>query len=97
MNGDFLYNIKENLPLPAMDLNDKSSLTEWFISPTRYEYGNLLDDTSQATIENVKIARDNVVDHMTVLPLDPLRLDALALVSYQNRQCIHHVGWGLVR
>ena len=92
MNGDFLFYIKENPHPPIMDPKDKASFTAWLTSPARYEYGNLLDDTSQATIETVKLARDNVrrcVNQMTVLPSDPLSLDALALVSYQNRQCIY--------
>jgi hypothetical protein len=47
--------------------------------------------TSQATIESVKLARDSVrhcVDQMITLAWDPLSLDAIALVSYQNQQCI---------
>jgi hypothetical protein len=84
--------MKENPPPPTVDLTDMTELAAWLISPARYEYGNLLDDTSQATIESLKLARDNVhccIDQTTTLPLNPLSLDDLALVSYQNRQCLY--------
>jgi len=80
-------------PPSDVDLTDPSQKTAWLSDTRRFNYGNLLQDPSQATLETVQAARDRVrnqVEKFTSIP-DPVKmpLSSQALVSFQNREWIY--------
>jgi len=90
---DFNFVIQENYPPSTVDMNDTSQKTTWLSDPDRFDYGNLLQDASQATLAKVLAARDsvqNTVNKLTATP-DPKKMPITAqrLVSYQNRDWIY--------
>ena len=58
--NDFVYIIKENPPPSNLDLTDPKDQAQWEQDPDRFVLGNLLDDPSKATLENVQQVRDIV-------------------------------------
>jgi hypothetical protein len=90
---DFNFIISENEPPSDVDLTDPSQKTAWFSDSRRFNYGNLLQDPSQATLEKVQAARDRVrnqVEKFTSVPdPDKMPLSSKALVSFQNREWIY--------
>jgi hypothetical protein len=90
---DFNFVIQENYPPSTVDMNDTSQKTTWLSDPDRFDYGNLLQDASQATLAKVLAARDsvrNTINKLTATP-DPKKMPITAqrLVSYQNRDWIY--------
>jgi hypothetical protein len=90
---DFNFIISENEPPSNVDLTDPSQKAAWLSDPKHFNYGNLLQDPSQAMLEKVQAARDKVrnqVEKFTTVP-DPVKmpLSSQALVSFQNREWIY--------
>jgi hypothetical protein len=90
---DFNFIIKENNPPSSVDLSDPVKKAAWLSDPDRFVYGNLLQDASKATFENVIAARTSVrnsVNQLTATP-DPKKmpLTSQKLVSYQNRDWMY--------
>jgi hypothetical protein len=57
---DFKFLIKENLPPPDIDMSDPKEKTAWLSDVCRFTYGNILIDSSQATLEKIQQARDDI-------------------------------------
>jgi hypothetical protein len=57
---DFMFIISENPPPIAIDMLDLKQRIAWENDPDRYNYGNLLEDASKATMQNVQAMRDIV-------------------------------------
>jgi hypothetical protein len=92
MVNDFSFVLSENQPPATVDMNDLKQKGAWLLHPQRYSYGNLLEDASKATMANVTAARDyirGVVKTISLPPTDPTSIEALATVSFQNRQMIY--------
>jgi hypothetical protein len=58
-------------PQNHLNLEDPKDLAEWEQSPDRFVLGNLLDDPSRATLENVQQVRDIVRKSATNLNAKP--------------------------
>jgi hypothetical protein len=84
---DFNFVIKENPPPISMDMSDPKNHVAWANDPARFTVGNLLEDASQATMENVQAARDLVRTTVKKIKSKPKSgsYDADCLVSFQNR------------
>jgi hypothetical protein len=84
---DFNFVIKENDPPTSLDLTDSKNQIIWNNSPDRWEVGNLLDDASKATLENVQAARNIVRQTVKSIRVKPKAgsFEADCLVSFQNR------------
>ena len=85
--NDFVYIIKENSPPSTLDLTDLKIQAQWENDPNRFELGNLLDDPSKATLENVRQVRDIVRKTVNVLQIKPKAgsVESEHLTSFQNR------------
>jgi hypothetical protein len=57
---DFKYIKEEHLPPSSIDLNDPAQFTAWLADPDRFTYGNILLDSSTATIEKMQQARNAI-------------------------------------
>jgi hypothetical protein len=57
---DFNYIEKENYPPSVIDMDDPASKPSWLSDPRRFTYGNILINTSTATIEKLQQARDKI-------------------------------------
>jgi hypothetical protein len=90
---DFRFIEKENLPPSSVDLDDPVQQKAWLANPDRFTYGNILLDSSTATIEKVQQARDTVHNALSKFssPPDPVKMPLASkqLVSYQNREWIY--------
>jgi hypothetical protein len=91
--ADFDYIVQENQPPSDVDLTDKTSVAAWQTDPRRFTIKNLLIDSSEATFDNVKAARDTIRNNLTTLSNAPCPKKqpkaAQQLVSFQNRQWIY--------
>jgi hypothetical protein len=89
--NDFVYIIKENSPPNHLNLEYPKDLAQWEQSPDRFVLGNLLDDPSRATLENVQQVRDIVRKSATNLNAKPKAgsIDSDHLTSFQNRMWIY--------
>ncbi len=91
--ADFDFTIRENPPPSNVDLNDKTSIAAWITDPRRLTTGNLIIDSSEATFENVKAARDLIRSDPATLTSAPCPKKqpkaARQLVSFQNCQWIY--------
>ncbi len=85
---DFRFIEKENLPPSSVDLDDPVQQKAWLANPDRFTYGNILLDSSTATIEKVQQARHTVCNALSKFssPPDPVKMPLASkqLVSYQN-------------
>ena len=83
---DFNFVIRENPPPISLDLTDPKNQGIWNSSPDRWVIGNLLDDASQATMENVQAARDIVRKTVKSIKSKPKSgsFKADCFVSFQN-------------
>ena len=88
--NDFYFVIGENKPPTHLDTSDPVQRIIWESDPDRFIYGNLFEDSSQATIENIKAMRDDVRRTIKTMRVRPKAnsIEAEHLVSYQNRQWI---------
>jgi hypothetical protein len=91
--ADFDFIIRKNLPPSDVDLNDKAAAAAWITDPRRFTTNNLLIDSSDATFENIKAARDLLRSDLVMLTTAPCLKKqpkvACQLVSFQNRQWIY--------
>jgi len=89
--NDFVYIIKENSPPNHLNLEYPKDLAQWEQSPDRFVLGNLLDDPSRATLENVQQVRDIVRKSATNLHGKPKAgsIKSDHLTSFQNRMWIY--------
>jgi hypothetical protein len=90
---DFKFIEEEHLPPSDIDMSDPKQRTAWLSDPRRFTYGNILLDSSKATIEKMQAARDNIrnaLKKFTSAP-DPIKMPLASqqLVSFQNRQWIY--------
>jgi hypothetical protein len=85
--NDFIYIIQENLPPSKLDLNDPKDKAQWEQSPDRFVLGNLLDDPSGATLENVQQVQNIVRRTANNLHSKPKAgsVESEHLTSFQNR------------
>jgi hypothetical protein len=90
---DFNFIISENAPPSDVDLTDPAQNKSWLSDPRRFTYGNLLQDPSKATLENITAARNKIrtsVESFTSIPdPDKMPISSKYLVSYQNREWIY--------
>ena len=91
ITDDFNFAIKENPPPVTLDMTDPKTQLLWERSSDRFELGNLLDDPSQATMENMQAARDLVRKTVKSIKSKPKAgsFEAECLVSFQNRGWIY--------
>jgi hypothetical protein len=84
--NDFIYIIKENLPPSSMDLSDPKEKAHWDQDLDCFILGNLLDDPSKATLENVQQVRDIVRKMANNLHTKPKAgsIESEHLTSFQN-------------
>jgi hypothetical protein len=91
--ADFDFIIRENLPPSDVDLNDKAAAAAWLTDARRFTTANILIDSSEATFDNIKAARDLIRSDLATLTTTPCPKkqpkDARQLVSFQNRQWIY--------
>jgi hypothetical protein len=90
---EFNFVDKEHSPLDDIDMEDQKERLAWLSDSRRFTYGNLLIDSSTATLEKLQAARDankNIVLKQTSRP-DPIKMPIVSknLVSYQNRSWIY--------
>jgi hypothetical protein len=85
--NDFVYIIKENLPPSNLDLTDPKVKAQWDQDPDRFELGNLLDDPSKATLENVQQVHGIIRKTTKNLHSKPKAgsIESDHLTSFQNR------------
>jgi len=85
--NEFVYIIKENLPPSTLDLTDPKAKAQWDQDPDRFELGNLLDDPSKATLENVQQVHDIVRQTTKNLHNKPKAnsIESDHLTFFQNR------------
>jgi hypothetical protein len=62
--GDFDFIISENAPPSTTILSDPAQKLAWDDDPNRYLYGNLLEDSSKAMMENILYMQTMI--HMTI-------------------------------
>jgi hypothetical protein len=90
---DFNFIEKEHLPPSDVDMTDPKARTAWLSDPRRFTYGNLLVDSSTATIEKLQAVRDSIHTSLSKFtsPPDPVKMPEASkkLVSFQNRQWIY--------
>jgi hypothetical protein len=91
--NDFVYIIKENSPPNHLDLTNPKIQAQWDQDPGRFELGNLLDDPSKATLENVQQVRDIIRNTMNNLHTKPKvgSFESKHLTSFQNRMWFYDV------
>jgi hypothetical protein len=90
---DFKFIKEEHLPPSTVDLSIPAQRTAWLSDPDRFTYGNILIDSSNATIEKMQQARDTIRQALQKFssPPDPVKMPLASkqLVSFQNRQWIY--------
>lgn len=90
---EFKFIIEENEPPSTIDLSDPKQKKAWLADPDRFTYGNILIDSSQATLAKVQQTRNDIrssLKQFTSAP-DPVTMPLASqkLVSFQNRQWIY--------
>jgi hypothetical protein len=87
---DFKFIEEEHLPPSDIDMSDPKQRTSWLSDPRRFTYGNILLDSSKATLEKMQQARDDIRQALKKFssPPDPVKMPLASqqLVSFQNRQ-----------
>jgi hypothetical protein len=87
---DFKFIMKENTPPSTLDLSDPKDCATWHSDPDRFVYGNILIDSSTATIEKLQQTSDVIRSALQKLSLkpDPVKNPTASehLVSFQNRE-----------
>jgi hypothetical protein len=90
---DFKFIEEEHLPPSDFDMTDPKQRTAWLSDPRRFTYGNILIDSSNATLEKVQQARDDIRHALKKFssPPDPVKMPLASqqLVSFQNRQWLY--------
>jgi hypothetical protein len=90
---DFRFIVKENTPPSTLDLSDPVDRAKWHSNPDRFQFGNILPDSSQATIEKLQHAQDEIRASLSKLSSQPdPKQDVQAsnqLVSFQNHEWIY--------
>jgi len=89
---DFKF-LQENSPPDKIDMSNSKAKADWLIDSRHFTYGNILIDSSQATLENMQQARDGIRTSLQKFTsaLDPVKMPQAShkLVSLQNRQWIY--------
>ena len=87
ISGDFDFVISENAVSPSVDNSDPAQTNAWAADPDRYNYGNLLEDSSKATMENIIFMRTVIRSTVKKIRSKPKAgsVEADHLVSFQNR------------
>jgi hypothetical protein len=57
---DFQYVEQENPPPSDIDMTDPTSKAKWLTDSRRFTYGNILLDSSKATLQKLQQARDSI-------------------------------------
>jgi hypothetical protein len=85
--NDFVYIIKENSQPSHLDLSNLKEKALWDQDPARFVLGNLLDDPSKATLENIQQVRDLIWATTISLHTKPKAgsTESDHLTSFQNR------------
>jgi hypothetical protein len=83
---DFRFLIQENSPPDDIDMSDPKAKAAWLTDSRRFQYGNILIDSSQATLEKMQQARDDIrtsLQKSTSAP-DPVKMPQASqkLVSF---------------
>lgn len=85
---DFRFIVKENTPPSTLDLAEPVDHAKWHSNPDRFQFDNSLLDSSQAPIEKLQHARDEIRASLSKLSSQPdPKQDVQAskqLVSFQN-------------
>jgi hypothetical protein len=90
---DFQFIEEEHSPSSDVDMSDPKASIAWLSDPRRFTYGNILIDSSKATLQKLQQARDSIrssLQKFTSAP-DPVKMPEASkkLVSFQNRQWIY--------
>jgi hypothetical protein len=90
---DFKFLIEENQPPPDFDMSDQKEKAAWISDSHRFTYGNILIDSSQASLEKVQQAWDEIhsaLKKFSSAP-DPVKMPQASqkLVSFQNRKWLY--------
>lgn len=90
---DFNFIDEENEPPSDIDMDDPKARIAWLSDSRRFTYGNLLIDSTNATIEKLQASRDTIRSNLMkfTTPPDPIKMPLASkqLVSFQNRQWIY--------
>jgi hypothetical protein len=80
-----------NFPPSNLDLTDPKVKAQWEQDPDHFELGNLLDDPSKATLENVQQVRDIIRKTTKNLNSKPRAgsIESDHLTSFQNRMLFY--------
>jgi hypothetical protein len=90
---DFKFLIEENQPPPDIVMSDQKGKAAWLSDSRRFTYGNILIDSSQASLEKVQQAWDEIhsaLKKFSSTP-DPVKMPQASqkLVSFQNRKWLY--------
>jgi hypothetical protein len=90
---DFNFIEEEDLPPSDVDMTDSKACTAWLSDPHCFTYGNIILDSSKATIEKLQSVCDSIHTNLgkfTSQP-DPVKMPEASkkLVSFQNRQWVY--------
>jgi hypothetical protein len=90
---DFAFIESENSPPSTIDMTDPTQKAAWLADPKRYNYGNLLIDSSKADMTKIQAAHDTIRSNLKKFssPPDPVKMPLASkqLISFQNRQWIY--------
>jgi len=90
---DFNFVEEEHSPPSDVDMSDPKAKAAWLADPSHLTFGNILIDSSMATLEKLQKARNSIhysLKKFTSAP-DPVKMPEASkkLVSFQNRQWIY--------
>jgi hypothetical protein len=90
---DFKFIEEEHSPPSNVNMSDPMASTIWLSDPRRFTYGNILIDSSKATLQKLQHARDSIrssLQKFTSAP-DPVNMPEASkkLVLFQNCQWIY--------
>jgi len=90
---DFNFIDCKNPPPSDIDMDDTKERLAWLSDPRRFTYGNLLIESTNATLEKLQASRDTIRNNLMKFssPPDPVKMPLASkqLVSFQNRQWIY--------
>jgi len=89
---EFNFIDRENPPPSNIDMDDDKEHLAWLSGPRHFTCGNLLIDSTNATLEKLQAAHDKIRNNLMKFqsPLDPIKMPLASkqLMSFQNRQWI---------
>jgi hypothetical protein len=85
---DYNFVLQENPPPDDIDMDDPKEHLAWLCNPRHPTYGNILIDSSSATIEKLQVTSFETISWNLPLLLK-MPLASKQLVSFQNCQWIY--------